>query len=556
MPAASQSVWSRLSTHGVVVLCVFALLAGSLEIDATRAATELGNQISSSRRSQSYFESAMLAADAAVAGIMSQMRITKRALKQANRAIKRNKRAHWNTTAIVQQRSARLAELEARYAGVPPESIPQGFPDRLRGVRRDVARAKAHRQDVGRTWRAALRARSARQYRLNVLKRSLRPAVARRESAEGGLGAYIVQLTRLAAQRAEIQSDAQLSVSSVGFTWPSVGRISQTYGCTGFRLEPARGSCRHFHDGLDIVSGYGSRIHAAADGVVAYAGWNPWDEEGRAWIMVVSHPDGYVTRYGHLIPGSLAGVGQFVRQGEAIGKMGSTGNSTGTHLHFELLQDDITVNPWAYLPAGMVTLKPAKERGRHDKGKHKRGGRGGRAKARDGQRRAGSSGADGDLAPAAIDAPPNGQVFGVDLASVPAIPSVSAAPTVSCPDSSGASGGKHGRARSGSDRHDGKGSAERHRAKGRKGGQGGAARAGDRARSRGGGSADDACVRPTALRAAPSGAMAGSAGAAAEDSAGATVRGRVERRVPDTGPTTGPQRGVPVGRRGTSPAPT
>ena len=363
-----------------------------------------------------------------MAGIKTQMHITKRALKQASRTIKRSKRAHWNSTAIVQQRSAHLAELEARYAGAPPEAIPQGFPDRLSGVRREVARAKAHRQAAGRQFRAAIRARSARQYRLNVLKRSLRSAVARRESAEGGLGAYIVQLTRLAAQRAEIQSNAQLSVSSSGFTWPSVGRIAQTYGCTGFYLNPRRGSCRHFHDGLDIVSGYGSRVHSAADGVVAYAGWNPWDEGGRAWIMVVSHPDGYVTRYGHLIPGSIAHVGQFVRQGEAIGKMGNTGKSLGTHLHFELLLGSIPLNPLSYLPAGMVTIKPAKHPGRHGKGKHGRGGKRARGKDRAGQRGAGSrAAAEGDASAAAAGAP-SGQVFEVDLASMPFIPGATELP--------------------------------------------------------------------------------------------------------------------------------
>ena len=145
----------------------------------------------------------MLAADAAVASTHAQMRVTKQALKQAKRAITHAKRAHRNTTAIVAQRSAHLAKLEARYAGVPPEGIPGGFADRLRSVRRDVSRAKAHRQAVGRLFRAAIRARSARRSRLNVLRRSLRSAVARRESAEDGLGAYIVQLTRLAAQRAE-----------------------------------------------------------------------------------------------------------------------------------------------------------------------------------------------------------------------------------------------------------------------------------------------------------------------------------------------------------------
>ncbi len=416
MPRGSQRVWSRLTTHAVVSLCVLALVIGSLETHTAEAATELGSQISSSRRGQSYFESAMLSADAAVAAIKAQAKVSSRALREAKQAITRNKRAHRLATAVVQQRAARLAELEAMHAATPPEQIPPGFADRVQSVRAELRKAQARRQSIGQHFRTAIRYRSARQHRLNSLKRSLRGAVARRESAEGGLGSYIVQLTSLAAQRAEIQSSVQLSVSGPGFTWPSVGRIAQTYGCTGFYLNPPRGSCRHFHDGLDIVSGYGSRIHAAADGVVAYAGWNPWDEGGRAWIMVVSHPDGYVTRYGHLIPGSIARVGQFVRQGEAIGRMGNTGNSTGTHLHFELLQGSTPLNPFAYLPSGMVTMKVAKHGGKKADRKHKRGGKGSRGRAGEGRRggRAAARGADRGEAAA-----PSGSGFDVAPAWMP-----------------------------------------------------------------------------------------------------------------------------------------
>lgn len=356
MPQAPPSMWSRVAAQALATSCAFLLLAGAAATPAVEATTELGNQISSGRRSQSYYESAMLAQDAASSRIKAQTRLTKRALKEAKRAVTRSKQALRSASAVVQQRSARLGELERLHADTPAEEIPAGYADRLRAVRKELDKAKARRQLMGQRDRTALRMRSARQYRLNALKRQLGAAVSRREAAEGGLGAYIVQVTRLAQERAEIQSGVRLSTTT-GFTWPSVGRISQTYGCTGFRLNPPRGSCRHFHDGLDIVSGYGSRVSSAADGVVAYAGWNPWDQGGRAWVMVVSHPDGYVTRYGHLLPTSLVRVGQFVRQGEAIGKMGNTGRSTGTHLHFELLRGGTTVNPWDYLPEGMVTIK-------------------------------------------------------------------------------------------------------------------------------------------------------------------------------------------------------
>jgi hypothetical protein len=168
-------------------------------------------------------------------------------------------------------------------------------------------------------------------------------------------------------------------MGGASFSWPAVGRLAQTYGCTGFRLNPRHGSCRHFHDGLDIVAGYGSPIRAAADGVVAYAGWNPWDEGGRAWIMVVSHPDGYVTRYGHLLPGARVRVGAYVRRGQAIGRMGNTGKSLGTHLHFELLRGSSPQNPWSYLPAGMVSPKvsrgPGHRSGKATHRKHRAGSR-------------------------------------------------------------------------------------------------------------------------------------------------------------------------------------
>jgi murein DD-endopeptidase MepM/ murein hydrolase activator NlpD len=293
----------------------------------------------------------------------------------------RNKRLLWHATGTVQLRSARLAEVEALHAQTPVEEIPPDYYQRVDAVRRELDKAKARRQFTGQRYRSAIRARGARQSRLSSLNRQLRPAIARRESAEGGLGAYIVRLTSLAALRAENQSSVELSATGTAFAWPSIGRISQTYGCTGFHFNPPRGSCRHFHDGLDIVSGYGSRVSAAADGVVAYAGWNPWDEEGRAWIMVISHPDGYVTRYGHLIPTSIVRVGEFVRQGQGIGRMGSTGYSTGTHLHFELLAGGTAVSPWAYLPAGMVRVTDNNRSGKHG-GKSMRGqGKAARRKA-------------------------------------------------------------------------------------------------------------------------------------------------------------------------------
>ena len=105
-------------------------------------------------------------------------------------------------------------------------------------------------------------------------------------------------------------------------------------------------------------------------GVVAYVGWNPWDEGSRAFIVVVGHPDGYVTRYGHLIPSRKVRVGQLVRKGQKIGKMGSTGNSTGTHLHMELLRYTTPLDPIAYLPDDGATVRQSRNGKKVHKGKH------------------------------------------------------------------------------------------------------------------------------------------------------------------------------------------
>ena len=142
-----------------------------------------------------------------------------------------------------------------------------------------------------------------------------------------------------------------LSAFWKGLTWAAdrrldvLGKVSQRFGCTGYRREPRRGGCRHFHDGLDIAGRPGSRVRAAFSGVVAYAGWNPWDAERRAYIVIVGHRGGFHTVYGHLRPVRKARVGKTVRRGQVIGFMGSTGNSSGPHLHWEVRKGTTALDP-------------------------------------------------------------------------------------------------------------------------------------------------------------------------------------------------------------------
>ena len=181
-----------------------------------------------------------------------------------------------------------------------------------------------------------------------VLKRQRRAALSQRASSEAALKSGILSMSRLALRRATKKTRVRPG-RNTPFVWPARGRISQGYGCTGSSFSPARGGCSHFHDGIDIVAGHASLIRAAGVGVVSYIGRNPWDRGKRAFMVVIAHPGGYETLYAHVLPIRKVKVGQLVRKGQAIALMGSTGHSTGTHLHLELRRGRTTLNPLAFL---------------------------------------------------------------------------------------------------------------------------------------------------------------------------------------------------------------
>lgn len=125
--------------------------------------------------------------------------------------------------------------------------------------------------------------------------------------------------------------DAGTVVASGNFVWPAGGSISQNFVW--------------YHPGLDIASRSSPGIAAADAGTVEYAGCLGW---GYGCHIIINHGNGYKTLYGHL---SRIGVvsGQGVRRGATIGSMGSTGRSTGIHLHFEIIRNGVRLNPLAVL---------------------------------------------------------------------------------------------------------------------------------------------------------------------------------------------------------------
>jgi murein DD-endopeptidase MepM/ murein hydrolase activator NlpD len=122
-----------------------------------------------------------------------------------------------------------------------------------------------------------------------------------------------------------------------GYVWPAQGVLTSGYGWRWGRM----------HRGIDIAGPVGTPIVAAASGVVVQAGWN---SGGYGNLVDIRHADGSMTRYAHNSR-LLVSNGQQVRQGQQIAEMGSTGYSTGPHLHFEVhVPNSGTVNPIAYLP--------------------------------------------------------------------------------------------------------------------------------------------------------------------------------------------------------------
>lgn len=99
-----------------------------------------------------------------------------------------------------------------------------------------------------------------------------------------------------------------------------------------------------FHEGIDIGVGYGTEVHATQDGVVIFSGWN----ERFGYIVAIEHDMGFVTRYGHCSR-LLVNVGQRVQVGEVIALSGSTGRTSGPHLHYEIWRDGVVVDPLQYM---------------------------------------------------------------------------------------------------------------------------------------------------------------------------------------------------------------
>jgi LysM repeat protein len=144
----------------------------------------------------------------------------------------------------------------------------------------------------------------------------------------GGYKAMPVQLAQV--YRGPVPAGA--SRGSGRFVWPTAGYVTQ-----GFM---------RYHPALDIARAVGTPVKAADNGYIVAAGWS---NDGYGNRIVINHGNGYQTLYGHLSK-IFVKIGDSVGRGAEIGQMGSTGRSTGPHLHFEISKNGVRINPISFLP--------------------------------------------------------------------------------------------------------------------------------------------------------------------------------------------------------------
>jgi len=160
----------------------------------------------------------------------------------------------------------------------------------------------------------------------------------------GSLAALATDIDRQQERLAALESlllDKKLNAQVTPAGWPADGGwVSSAFG---LRADPFTGRQAH-HEGVDIAARLHSPIHATGDGVVTWAG----EKAGYGKLVEITHAQGLATRYAHTAE-ILVKVGDKVERGQAIARVGSSGRSTGPHVHFEVRRNGRAINPLAFL---------------------------------------------------------------------------------------------------------------------------------------------------------------------------------------------------------------
>lgn len=212
----------------------------------------------------------------------------------------------------------------------------------------------------------ALRALNETKKELKKLERQVAQTLAQQRSRYAQLVRNKKNAARIIAQAAADQKKLQKQINAMiarqvargnipskfngTMRWPMDSfSVSGEYGCSTFEWYAPGNGCRYYHNGIDLVAPYGAPIKAAAAGEVVFVGWNWADGSDPAWIVIVAHAGNLKTWYAHMQPKRPVSVGQSVKKGQIIGYEGSTGRSTGPHLHWGVESNGDFVNPRLFL---------------------------------------------------------------------------------------------------------------------------------------------------------------------------------------------------------------
>ena len=210
---------------------------------------------------------------------------------------------------------------------------------------KELKEAQQQLKKLERETKRVLKAQQAAYARLARDKANLRRALRDANAAKAQLQRRISNLIEEQLSRGNIPSQYNGTLK-----WPMPGSISGDYGCTNFEWYGPSHGCAHFHNGIDIVAAYGTKVKAAGPGRVVYCGWNYADGADPAWVVVIAHSEALQTWYAHMQAFKCPKPeGAAVKAGDVIGFEGNTGRTTGAHLHWMVMMNGDYANPRLFL---------------------------------------------------------------------------------------------------------------------------------------------------------------------------------------------------------------
>lgn len=278
-----------------------------------------------------------------IRAIRGELELRRDTLRDGRRSLAEARRVARDEEASLKARRDELTELEARLAELQAAAEEK--------QRQQEAALQASLEAEGDVEAKIAQNEAAARAAANLAAQLQQQAAAQQAAIEEARRRAAEEARRAAEQAAR---DAANQTSSYGFRWPERAfRVTQEWGPTTFALEPPytyRGTYYpHFHAGIDFANGCGTPIYSAGPGVVVASGQPlmPWDN---GFGVVVDHGNGIQSWYWHMQPRVVVSPGTIVTSQSVIGYEGSTGMSTGCHVHFAVNHHGVWENPRNYLP--------------------------------------------------------------------------------------------------------------------------------------------------------------------------------------------------------------